>query len=160
MDLLSGPSGVDETDNTIEGNVISGDVIAVQLSASGAKATGNKVFGNTIDLNAGGTAPVPNTDAGVNIESSGGPATGIKIGGTDAGQPNVIPNNGGVGVGIDGANTIDDQISGNSIDDNGGLGIALTKGGNGEAAAPGLSSASTISGQTEIHGTLHERPTA
>jgi hypothetical protein len=68
---------------------------------------------------------------------------------------NVIGNNSGAGVAIEGASTIYNQVSANSIDDNGGQGIALIGGGNDNQGAPLLTSALSSGGSTEIKGTLN-----
>jgi len=107
--LASSPSN-----NTVVGNVISGNGTA--LLGRNSVIQGNKI-GTTAD----GIGPLGNSGHGFDPGISG--AAGLMIGGTGAGEGNVIAFNGGAGLFLgDGVN---DTIRGNSIHDNGGLGIDL-----------------------------------
>ncbi|HEX8998688.1 MAG TPA: CSLREA domain-containing protein, partial [Blastocatellia bacterium] len=91
--------------NIISGN--NGDGVAI----IGAPATGNQVIGNYIGLNATGTAAVANGFHGVEIATF---ASGNTIGGTAAGQRNVISGNTLHGISIPSGQT-GIQILGNYI---------------------------------------------
>jgi hypothetical protein len=96
------------------GNVISGN------HGNGLAILGNQnvVQGNRIGADASGAAPLPN-GGGLLIVNS----TGTVIGGTGAGEANVIAFNSGSGVVVDGGSG--NAIRGNAIFDNGLLGIDL-----------------------------------
>jgi hypothetical protein len=128
-----------ETDSVVQGNFIGTDV-------TGANALGNATDGVVI------------TGA---VNSS--------IGGTVAGEGNVIAHNGAVGVELDGG--VNNAILGNSIFDNAGLGIDLggdgvTPNDDGDADDganhlqnfPVLHSVSNSGGMTNIAGTLNSIP--
>ena len=118
--------------NTIGGttpaqrNIISGNVAAgVALGSDGAIA-GNQVIGNYIGTDVNGINPIPNAVAGVLIDN----AQGNFIGGTLAGEGNLIAFNNGPGVAVlftstAEPNPINNRIVGNSMRANGGLGIDL-----------------------------------
>ena len=81
-------------------NVVSGNSnTGVSLSSSN-----NTVFGNFIGVNATNTAPLPNGNQGLRIDSG----SGNVIGGTGVNEPNVISFNGDIGVRIafNGNNTV------------------------------------------------------
>lgn len=93
-------------------NVISGaaaDGVDLQGEAGESPATSTSVFGNYIGVNAGGTATVPNADAGVNV----GQAPHTLIGGPSARDANRI-NGGSVGV-LAGPEAGDLAVRGNLI---------------------------------------------
>lgn len=104
------------------GNLISGNNAGISISG-GAKS--NAVQGNRIGTDATGTAALPNAGSGVNIVGVG--TSNNQIGGTVPGAGNVIAHNGLFGVRIKDAN-LGNHILGNSIFDNGILGIALVTG--------------------------------
>jgi hypothetical protein len=115
------PSGVSvalgASGNTIgPGNVISNVSGGVYLRDAGT--TSNVVKGNLMGIGTNG-APVPNYH-GVLVSDG---ASGNMIGGTGAGDGNVIANNNGFGVRIDGLNatTAQNSVRGNSIYANGSL---------------------------------------
>jgi titin len=159
------------TNNTIGGvtadmrNVISGNRSAGMLIYIGA--TGNVVQGNYIGTNAAGTGALPNGWDGVHISSA---ASGNTIGGTASGAGNIIAFNTGAGVGVVDATSTGNLIRGNSIHDNGGLGIDLGDDGvtlndsvghsgpNNFQNFPALTSASSASGSLVITGTLNSIP--
>ena len=101
--------------NVIAGNQYSGVYI------QGGGTTGNVIQGNLIGTDAAGAAR-GNGDYGVILL---GGASGNVIGGTGAGESNHIAFNGSAGVGVQDPTTTRDRIRGNSIHDNGGLGIDL-----------------------------------
>ena len=109
--------GIDSStsDNVILGNVISGNEQGLVGDMSNAIVQGNKI-GTTAD----GTGALGN--GGFGFRNGGGAAFGMTFGGTGAGEGNVIAFNGsGIGLAAGANNT----IRGNSIHDNGGLGIDL-----------------------------------
>jgi titin len=137
-------------DNTIggpgAGNVISGnqgDGIDIAIPT----ATGNVVQGNFIGTDVGGDN-LHNTGNGVFVSGVNNEA----IGGVAAGAGNMIAYNGGDGVSVANANSV--SILGNSIHDNGGLGINLGAGANNNQAAPVLTAATRSGTGTTISGTL------
>jgi hypothetical protein len=148
------------------GNLIIGNGTGVQLI--GTNATGNQVRGNWIGTNAAGTAGLGN---GIGIVISRGASNNL-LGGATNGAGNTIAFSQGVGVQV-GLNSSDaattgNQIQGNSIHDNGGIGIDLGNDGvtvndsaghvgpNNFQNFPVLSSASSSSTDTSISGTFSE----
>ncbi len=102
--LIGGPDPGD-------GNVISGnDLSGVMLY--GAGTTGNTVQGNLIGTNAAGTAAVANTHDGIRLVNG---ASSNAIGGTTAGERNVISGNADDGIELNDAGTDDNEILGNYI---------------------------------------------
>jgi CSLREA domain-containing protein len=94
-----------------EGNVISGNgANGVQITGGGT-STDNTLQGNLVGTDITGTAPVGNTDNGILI--SGAPFN--FIGGTGAGDRNVISGNGFDGVQINGAGASGNDVVGNLI---------------------------------------------
>ena len=88
------------------GNVISGNGRGISLESG--EAVGSDVKGNIIGLNAAGTAKVPNhLGSGIELRSSGN-----VIGGTTAGDRNIISGNSGDAVSI-GFDATDNTIQGN-----------------------------------------------
>jgi CSLREA domain-containing protein len=107
-----------------EGNVISGNTsLSVLLNSFSASngSTGNRIEGNRIGVGTNG-ADLGN-GTGVSIGSVGGMNNTI-IGGTAPGAGNIIAYNDTPGVGVSSGNT-GEQILGNSIHSNTGLGIDL-----------------------------------
>jgi hypothetical protein len=99
-------------------NVISGNVGAGILSFGQVDFTGTRIEGNYIGTDVTGTLPLGNTGRGVDNSASA-----VAIGGTAAGAGNLIAHSGGAGVSISGGLGV--RVQGNSIRDNGGLGIDL-----------------------------------
>ncbi|WP_189688244.1 cadherin domain-containing protein, partial [Pseudorhodoferax aquiterrae] len=103
--------------NVIAGAQATGANIGLQL----ATATGNRIVGNYLGTNAGGT-PLGLGGEGVYIRSG---ASNNQVGGTGAGEGNLIAGSGLSGVSVfTGAGT-GNAILGNSIHSNGSLGINL-----------------------------------
>ena len=92
----------------LERNVISGNTFGVIVS--GAGANNNNLYGNYIGVDVNGTTNLGNTTGGV---AFGNGADGNRVGGTLAGQGNVISGNGDAGILIDGSN--DNLVQGNLI---------------------------------------------
>ena len=82
---------------------------------------GSRIIGNLIGTDASGQPGVGNAEAGIRIEAG----LGITVGGTDPGEANTITGSGGDGVTIVDDVSLGNVVSGNSIHDNGGLGIDL-----------------------------------
>ena len=116
--------------NHIFGNFVANS----QLNGIAVDSIQNTVLGNTVTNTLGGAA----------IETS---SSGNIVGG------NSVHNNLHDGVQVDGGDA--DQILQNSIDSNGGKGIALINGGNHGQSFPVLASAAlTLNGSVRIKGTL------
>ena len=161
--------------NDLLDNVISGNNIDAVACNSGVDNDGGLVRGNKIGTDVTGTLPLPNHGWGIRVY-----AGQLQIGGTGAGQPNLIAYNGtttegGIYLEGDTANT----IRGNSIHDNAGLGIDIAgPGPNGNDEGDGDSSpvvpndgqnfpvlsSTTIGlgegpeGGTRVQGFLHSTP--
>lgn len=130
--LGNGENGVkiDNTaTNTVLTNVISGNKQdGIKILGSGS--TGNLIRGNYIGTNKSGDAAVGNTLAGVSVISG---ASNNQIGGTVAGDGNVIAGNGTTGIFMGSlssgttvkGNTIDCNQSGTTAIPNGNHGIAI-----------------------------------
>ncbi|HWT03120.1 MAG TPA: Calx-beta domain-containing protein, partial [Pyrinomonadaceae bacterium] len=159
-------------DNVIGGptpgarNVISGNRVGIQLGGyTTAIVTGNVIQGNYLGLNATGSAPLPNTSAGIVLSD----ASDNVIGGAVDAAGNVIAFSGGAGVvGSSGAGNL---ISRNRIFSNAKLGIELgadgvtpndagdlDQGGNGLQNFPVLTSVTSNSTSTTVKGSLKSRP--
>jgi CSLREA domain-containing protein len=134
------------------GNVISGNS-GNGLEISGSAAINNLIQGNSIGTEVDGVSPLGNGGFGVIIGeidkgAQEGYANNNTIGGTAAGEGNVIAYNTGDGVQVDGISATGNTISGNSIHSNG-EGIENINGGNTEEAPPVIDSAGGgVSGHT------------
>ncbi len=130
--------------NLISGNGYNGFGIWYQ------NATGNQLIGNYIGTNAAGTAALPNTNIGAEINE----ASGNTFGGTTAAARNILSGNLGAGVFLTGADGINNIVQGNYIGTNaaGTAAIGNTKMGVGIGYSPGIQSASanTIGGTTGV----------
>jgi hypothetical protein len=165
--------------NTVLGNVISdngqniaacpgsgGNGVAITEGGTGG-TTGNTVKGNLIGTDVTGTVAHPNATNGININSHLN-----TIGGTTAGDGNVIAFNANDGVLITSTGVgTGNAILGNAIHSNGQLGIDLANDGvtpndlgDGDTGAnnlqnfPVISSASQSSGSTTVAGTINSTP--
>ena len=129
---------------TLDRNVISGnDIQGIMLNGSGA--TGNTVEGNYIGTNILGSGPVANTGAGIFLGNS---ADNNTIGGTTAGQRNVISGNSGDGIQT--SNTTGLIVTGNYIGTNSAGTAALANGADGISLLYNVDSA-VIGGATANH---------
>ncbi len=99
-----GGAGAGEA-NLISGNNLRGVVL------SGSNTTGAQVRGNFIGTNLAGTAAVPNSGAGIEVNA----APGNIIGGAGFGQRNLISGNGSIGIYVNGSNATGNWILGNLI---------------------------------------------
>jgi parallel beta-helix repeat protein len=123
-----------------EGNVISGNQSeGVRIFSS---TSNNVLKGNYIGTDASGTAAVPNGTRGVWISGS----QNNTIGGTGAGEGNLIAYNEDDGVWVYGTDATGNAIRGNSIHHNVGKGIENTDGGNTELAPPVITGFGSVIG--------------
>jgi len=99
--------------NVIAGNGSRG--VYIGAYKGGVPAHDNLVIGNYIGTNASGTAAVSSNQTGVAI---GDGANHNRIGGSTAGERNIISGNGSGGVAIGGSGTISNTVSGNYIGTN------------------------------------------
>jgi hypothetical protein len=95
----------------------------IDMIGSSLGITGITIQGNKIGTDITGTLPLPNGACGIHAADSWGPVNGT-IGGTGAGEGNVIAYSGANGITIDG-NAGPWTIVGNSMFRNGSLGISL-----------------------------------
>ena len=144
--------------NTVIGNTISGNKNGVNITRAIPNEpipTNNVVQGNFIGTNATGTAPVPNTENGVEV---GNNAIDNKIGGLTSGAGNIISGNGMAGILVQhlgGGGAIapfETKIQGNSIGTDP----------SGTAAIPNTGSGVYIRGgiSTRVGGTGSDMPAA
>jgi hypothetical protein len=153
--------------NVISANGAYGVVIEGFGPGDGGVVEGNKVMGNYVGTDASGTKDLGNAYHGVYI--SGAPSN--TIGGTQAGERNVISGNGVDGVRIFGDTATGNRVLSNSIFANGEKGIDLGGDGptlNDPADAdngpndlqnfPVITSARTGDGKTTVRGTLNSTP--
>ena len=108
----------------ILGNVVANrSGTGIDVIGSSLGVTGITIQGNKIGTDITGTLPLPNGTCGIHVQDSWGPATGT-IGGTGAGEGNVIAYSGANGISITGT-AGPWTIVGNSMFRNGRLGITL-----------------------------------
>lgn len=152
----------------IMGNVLSGNVqhgLDIQTGADGAQ-----IHGNLIGVGADGATAIGNGRSGVFVQHQ---SLAVTVGGTAAGQGNTIRNNAddGITVGPAASDVLKAALLGNSIRDNGELGIDLAgdeitandpgdvdTGDNDLQNFPELSGASTDGTQTTVTGTIDTTP--
>ncbi len=162
---VGAPNNIIGGTTAAERNVISGNN-RFGVVIFGATASGNKVIGNYIGTDANGTADLGNSFDGVSIQFANN-----TVGGTTAGERNVISGNDRHGVGIV-AGATGNAILGNSIFNNSSLGIDLGNDGvtandvldadtgtNNLQNFPVLSCATSVGGSTTIGGTLNSLAT-
>lgn len=106
LNILSGAANNTVADNVISGNLSEG----MRLADSGT--TGNQVYGNRVGTSPAGASAIPNGFVGVAVY---GGATGNHIGGTEAGQGNVLSGNGSAGLAFGDAGTQGNFAFGNFI---------------------------------------------
>ncbi len=151
--------------NRVTGNVIANNR---QNGLNLSYTSTTIVEGNYIGTDLTQTRPLGNGLAGVTISGSTN-----RIGGLSAGQGNVIEFNGRSGLEVTYASAAQNEISGNSIYDNGSLGIDLypvgvttndvldaDTGPNGLQNFPTLTSASIAFSALTVGGTLNSKPGA
>ncbi|MEX0682627.1 MAG: dockerin type I domain-containing protein [Dehalococcoidia bacterium] len=142
--------------NTIGGavagarNVISGNN-GTGIAIEGSSAAGNLVQGNYVGTDINGATDLGNSAYGVHISDG---ASGNAIGGTGAGESNTIAFNTADGVRVESAGTTGNTIRGNSIHDNGGLGIENIDGGNTELTPPLITAVGSAEGTTTCEGCM------
>ncbi|MET0646520.1 MAG: Calx-beta domain-containing protein [Pyrinomonadaceae bacterium] len=178
--LVSGDGVLVGGASAAERNVISGNVTGVVIFGSTAA-----VRGNYIGVAADGSTPLPNAGDGVSILSSVNPfgivisdAHDNSVGGTAAGQSNVIAHNGGNGISVSGHKHGEvfnraNSFRGNSLYSNGLQGISLARpptvseandpsdadeGPNDLQNHPLLTSAAPSGGGANVQGSLDSRP--
>ena len=151
-----------------QGNLISGNLGAgILFGTSVEYILYSTIYGNTIGLNAAG-APLGNGSHGIHVD---GYALKAAVGGTAPGQANEIARNGGAGVRIENYWVFEMAVVGNSIHDNGGLGIDLygagvtpndyrdsDRGSNEQQNFPVLAEARQGTGSLVISGLLETAP--
>jgi len=130
--------------NIISGNGNYGVLIA------GTSTAFNIVQGNTIGLNVASAIAAPNSWAGISIF---GGAQSNQIGGTIAGNANIIAANLSDGVQLFDPATTGNTVRGNSIFSNSGAGLILYNSANGSINSPSLTSA-VVGTNTIIRGTF------
>ncbi len=136
-------------DNLISGNAGNG----VQITGEGAD--GNTVTGNRIGIDQANGVALPNAGDGVHVAAG---AASNTIGGTQAGNDdaNVVVGNGGDGVQIDGAGTINNVVAGNFIGVLADEFTAMANGAHGVYISGGANS-NTIGAGTTAHGNVIAR---
>jgi parallel beta-helix repeat protein len=104
----------DASGNTIGGTGLARNIISGNaddgINILGSSATGNTIAGNYVGLDAIGTTALGNGDDGINIESPNN-----TVGGTTAGERNVISGNASHGVVIVGSSASGNKVLGNYI---------------------------------------------
>ncbi|MBV9868209.1 MAG: CSLREA domain-containing protein [Abitibacteriaceae bacterium] len=113
-DAQSNQIGGNTNTNALARNIISGNVgpgINIQTAAAPGPSS-NTISGNYIGLDAAGANGVANQQNGINMTDN---CTSNIIGGSNAGEGNVISGNGGHGVALSGNGTNNNQIKGNLI---------------------------------------------
>jgi parallel beta-helix repeat protein len=152
--LAYAPNGTGIFLNSSSGNIIGGTTPADRNVISGNKGLGidlrsgaanNVIEGNYIGVDPTGTSGIANT-TGIEIDNG---AVNNLIGGTSSGARNVISNNNGDGIYVNGANVAGTTIEGNYIGTDATGTAALGNGANGVAISGGdLDSRDVIGGAT------------
>ncbi|MBO9701663.1 MAG: gliding motility-associated C-terminal domain-containing protein [Sporocytophaga sp.] len=125
-----------------QGNIIAGNTTDGIHMEDGDRV---KIFNNKIGVEKDGLA-LANGGDGIELKQSTGTSGGSTnniIGGVNAGESNTIANNGGNGVVVDGATSINNSIHHNSFSCNALRGIVLSNGGNNNYAKPTFSGTPT-----------------
>jgi hypothetical protein len=148
--LIGGSNATPGGACTGECNLISSNSNGVWIE--GSDTTSNTVSGNYIGSDVNGTAALGNVDDGI---WGGGGARYNVIGGTAAGERNIISGNGGEGVEISGAGSNNNRVIGNYIGTdvtgstdlgNAGRGIGINSGGMADGAKQNIIEKNVISG--------------
>ena len=155
--MLGGPTVAQR--NVVSGNGLAGIAIASSFN--------NRILGNYIGVDAGATATTFG-NAGAGVLLTGSTADDNLIGGTLAGESNIIANNTGDGVSFASTAGTGNRVSMNTIHSNGGLAIDLADNGitnndlddpdtgaNNLQNFPLISSAETFFGGFRITGSLN-----
>ncbi len=122
--VVESNAAVNNIGSSSAGNVISANTSYGIMLTSNSNTTG--VFGNHIGVGADGTTSLGNSTAGIYISNG---STNNQIGGSSAGQPNTIANNGrGISTGGSGSN-LGNNFEQNSIHSNANAGIDLASDG-------------------------------
>ncbi|CAN5552237.1 hypothetical protein BH11PLA2_BH11PLA2_05510 [soil metagenome] len=135
------------------GNIISGNGTAGVLLTDAA-TNSNIIVGNRIGLSLSGST-LPNTGTGVKAFNAAGsnPPGGSVAGSENVVRNNTIAQNSGAGVAVlDTARQV--RIEGNSIRDNGGLGIQRDATANNGLGAPTITNIKSVSGGLSVNGTF------
>lgn len=135
------------------GNVISGNALA-GVNIMDALTAANIVVGNRIGLNFAGF-PLANTGPGVKASNAAGsnPAGGAKAGSENIIRSNTIAKNSGAGIAVlDTSRQV--RIEGNSIRENGGLGIQIDATANAGLQPPLISSVKAATGGQTVFGSF------
>jgi CSLREA domain-containing protein len=119
--------GDQASNNLISGNLISGNW-SDGITISNPVTNGNIIQGNLIGTDASGNTALPNAGVGVWV---GEGAADTLVGGSEAGQGNLISGNGYGGVGINHMETTGTRVLGNYIGTNRNGNTALPNGGDG-----------------------------
>jgi hypothetical protein len=146
--ILIGTNG-DGVNDAAERNIIAGNAGGGILVQSG----GNTIAGNYIGVAADGTTPLGNAGPGILIQGADN-----TIGGTAAADANLVNDNTGPGVQVDGGSASGNAILGNSTFNNGSPGILLTNGGNDTDPPPVLQYAFSTASATTVSGSLASVP--
>ena len=170
-------SGQYDLGNIVDGIAVMGcsnvRIVGNQIAnnhANGVRLTAttlSRIEGNFIGTDAAGVRPLGNAEAGIAINGETN-----RVGGLISGAANVIQYNGGPGVVVTSGSR--NEISGNRIFDNGGLGIDLglelgvTPNDPGDADTgqnylqnyPVLTAASSSYNSTQVQGTLNSTPSS
>ena len=100
------------TQGPLTRNVISGNFgYGVFITGQSGGSDGNVIIGNYIGLDAAGAFALTNGSSGVSVAAG----TNNRVGGTAAGEGNVLSGNTDAGVGITGTNTFFTRVQGNLI---------------------------------------------
>ncbi|NQX01998.1 right-handed parallel beta-helix repeat-containing protein [bacterium] len=150
VQILAGASN-----NWVSGNVLSGNA-AEGLRIAGNTTTGNQVYGNLAGTSPDGNSQISNGFAGVTVVFG---AKGNQVGGTLAGQRNVLSGNGTVGLVIGSTGTQGNFAFGNYIGTdaggtaalpNGFAGVYLTGGASGNYLGNGPGTGNLVSGNATV----------
>ena len=131
-----------------EGNLISGNTGNGQMIANSG-SDNNVVQGNLIGTDAAGTGNLGNGSSGININQG---ALNNTIGGTATREANTIAFNSGDGISMNSSGTDGNKVSGNSIFQNGGLGIDLDPDGVGTGSGANNDKAAPVIGSISLSG--------
>ncbi|MCG3125356.1 MAG: hypothetical protein CHACPFDD_00174 [Phycisphaerae bacterium] len=173
-----GADGTTVRNNLVSGiamtgiNHVAGQRFGIAIGV-GATATATTIVGNRVGVSADGSTPILNVEGIVVSSDPNGIPSNTQIGGTEAGDGNLVANSEFGGVRLSGG-TNGVRVTGNAILDNGGLGIDLTANGlagvtpndpgdadtgpNSLQNFPVLTSAVTSGSSIVISGTLNSLP--